>query len=601
MIQIITITGKALDIAPNQEVSFTIENAFFSTDHIDTPWSTDFELRITANNCAIFMYVPAMLLPPRKTTVQATCLIDGMPVMQGIIEVLSYSNSSIKVSFTGRDIANQLTGYLNELPLEEWNFGKMNDLTEFREFIHNAVQGKFAAFEAPLLLRSDQLDYSQDANHIITGPNSDRETSAEKMAIIREYWNGRYANFINYIQKYTAANKTNLWERTGVPYIIPVVRLSYLLSLITNLKISSDQYLNYLSKIGILAPNKKNAMVSDIYHGGLDEDENGDYILSLAAGLPKIKVATVLKEVVNIIAATVYLENGAISIRPNSDIINDPGYIDWTDKIAEDFSCDIEEGCAYIYGYQDTENSTAIDQNEVQNVDSYYDIYKLWNDGAFDKTKNYVFKIKTTGDIYSVFFEGTINGHPEFSLLKRGGDKEATAPASDDEDELTTYNAQTNAKLVKCIPATMFFSDYFLWYGVFMAAVVDIPKIGSDPTENITIGILQDRQMVDKGVTLARNDAMPELLITENPITTPLTLSKEDPLYLNYHKPYKDFLAKSKSAHTLELDITARDIADLKIWKKRLLYNQLFFIKSIVITTNTSTDYFHAEGIFVRV
>lgn len=597
MIQFVTSSGAVLDLVPDQDVSITIDNAFFSTEHIDTPWSTDIELALTANNCRVFMCMPAMLFPPQITDVQATCHINGVPVMHGDIKVISYSPTSIKVSFSGRDIDDYLSGYLNEMPLASWNFGSMIDLAEFREFMQKAVDGTMPEFEAPLLLRSDRLDYLEDAKHTIPGPNSDREYTRERMIELREYWNGRYANFINYKQQYAVPAKMDLWERTGVPFLIPVVRLGYLLAQISNLQVGSAEYMGYISKIGILAPNKKNALPDDIYHGGLDHDDKGNYILSLAAGLPKTKVSTFFKDIVNLLAATVYLENGKITIRANRDILLDDEPIDWTDRIAEEFESTLEEGSSYLAGYQDSESASEIKEEDIITVHSYYDIFKMWNEGTYDVSKNYIFQIKRTGDIYSVIFDDTLEGHPEFSLLRRGGIQEEKKA---EEDERDVVNAQTNAKLVKCIPATFFYADFFTWYGVYMAAIVDIHESESDPAENITIGILQDKQMVDKGVTIARNWVSLELLITETPVTTPLTLSESDALFNVYHRPYKDFLAKHKTTHTSDLNIKATDLLELKIWKKRILFNQHFFVKSIVISTNTSSDYFHAEATFVR-
>ena len=597
MIELITTLGKVLDLIPDQDVSITIDNAFFSTEHIDTPWSTDIELALTANNCAIFRYVPAMLLPPQRTEVQACCHINGVPVLYGNVKVISYSQTTIGVSFSGRDIDDFLSGYLNEMPLASWNFGSMNNTAEFREFIQKAVDGTLAEFEAPLLLRGDGLDYLEDAKYIIPGPGSDREYTREKIIELRQYWNARYANFINYKQQYAPPATMDLWERTGTPYLIPVVRLSYILSLISNLNIYSANLLEYIARIGILAPNKKNALPSDIYHGGLDCGDDGQYVLSLSSGLPKIKVSAFLKDIANLLAATVYLENGKISIRANRDILADAEPIDWTEKIAEEFESSLEDGSSYLVGYQDSENASEIKEEDITTVESYYDIFKIWNDGTYDKAKDYIFRIKKTGDLYSVIFDDTINGHPEFSLLRRGGTEEQK---KNEEDQRDVVNAQIAAKLVKCIPATLFYADYFLWYGVYMAAIADIPKPGEEPTENVTIGILQEKQMVDKGVTLARNRTSPELLITETPVQTPLTLSQGDALYDLYHKPYLDFLAKNKTSHTSDLNITASDLNNLKIWKKRILFNQYFFVKSIAITTNTSSEYFRAEATFIR-
>lgn len=541
-----------------------------------------------------------MMLPPGNTTIQVLCYLNGVAIMSCKAEVLSYSRTSIKISLTGTDINDNLSGNINSLPLATWNFGKMTDLTQFWTLMQNAAQGVLPEFEAPVLLRSNRLDYSQDIDHVITTPKSSYPTG-EPMTDTRAYWNSRYANFINYVQNYTDTNKNNPWEKSGTPYLIPVVHLNYILSLIPELTISSD-YAEYLSKIGVVAPYKKNALISDIAHGGLDKDEKGDYVLSLADALPKIEISSFIKNILNILSATIYLDNGKMTIIANNDIINATDIIDWTDKVADDYDCDISNGYKYVAGYQnlnDDAEAKEIDMSQVQIVDTYQEIYNFRATPNLDKNKNYIFQIRSSGDIYSISFNHTIEGHAEFSLLRRGGSTNKSSSETDNDDD-TTYNAEVKINLVKSIPSQFFLFDYFSWDSVLMAAITDIPEVGAEPSEDITIGMLHNRQLVERGVTLTRYGMVVEGKWLVEKSCPSLLLNEESHLYQQFHKGLAEFLAQPKTEYSVLLNITAIDISTLRIWKKRLIYNQIFYIKTLEVKTNTSTEAIAAQGVFIR-
>lgn len=593
MFAFITTEGKWLDVEPDQDIAITIDQPFLSSDRMPVPWTTDFNLRLSESTCRIFGYTPAILLPPNNLSVLGTLYLNGIPIMPGKVVVINYTRSSLQVSFKGQDIEDQLTGNLPDLPLMEWNFGKMSDLTNFWDFMQKAVDGLLPEVAAPLILRSDRLDYSQDALNMIF----ELESVSGGQVSRREYWNSRYANFIGPSQD--ASNRLSQWIQSGTPYLIPVVRINYLLSVIAGLDTSSAAN-EYFLQAGIVAPNKDNALISDIAHGGLDQNQSGDYILSLSRALPNVEIASFVKDVLNLFSAAIYLEDRRLVIRMNSEVINDAEHVDWTQKIDDEFECDYADGLEYECGYDDIDAGTSdkeISPDDITEVKSIADIYTMWELSDYDPDKAYVFKIMGTGDLYSVTFSATIGKHPEFSLLRRGGPQsQKTTVVSASGEAPSTFSAKTRIKPVKNTPVYFSRYGYLPGWSIYKAVITDIPEPGGEASEQVVIGILQDRQMVSDGSTIKRGT---EIFVKET-TAAPLMFKEDGLLYSKYHKPFADFLSRPKSEYKMQLNLSASDIAELKIWRKRLLYNRLFYIKTLEITTNTTTDVIHTEGTFIQ-
>lgn len=71
-------------------------------------------------------------------------------------------------------------------------------------------------------------------------------------------------------------------------------------------------------------------------------------------------------------------------------------------------------------------------------------------------------------------------------------------------------------------------------------------------------------------------------------------------LYERFHKTFAEWRTKKKSTIKAELFLTPSDVINLQLWKKRMLHNRLFLIKSIELTLSDEVDIIFANAEFVE-
>lgn len=80
-----------------------------------------------------------------------------------------------------------------------------------------------------------------------------------------------------------------------------------------------------------------------------------------------------------------------------------------------------------------------------------------------------------------------------------------------------------------------------------------------------------------------------------------MQLEGENGLYNRFHKPYAEWLARDKEMLKVDLNLTASDIANLRLWVKVLVFNVRYLIKTLEITGNTTHDILHSNAELVEV
>lgn len=133
-----------------------------------------------------------------------------------------------------------------------------------------------------------------------------------------------------------------------------------------------------------------------------------------------------------------------------------------------------------------------------------------------------------------------------------------------------------------------------------MSAVIEFPTVGSDerPT-TIYIGLLIGHNFLDQGnyFTLPFSTSGGTEM-NNNPLS--VAIGGPQGLYERFHKRFAEWYVKKKNSIKAELFLTPADILNLQLWKKRMLYNRLFFIKSIELTLSDEIDIVFANAEFVE-
>lgn len=578
MVEFFTTNGIRIDLIPNQELALTIEHAFLSNDGIPVAWTTDVELAATERNCRLFGFPNSMLIPSQKKQINVVMQINGIPTMPGKLKLLGPASNMLRASFSGVEIESSLTGHLKDVAFDKWNFGKLGDYddkTLYNEVMSSAANGTREDFATPCMIRSEAEDVEE--------PYIDLSSVSTK-----ESWATKFCN-----------------AKIGT-FTIPVVRLKYILRKVFPDCEIDKEFEGYIDKIGIVAPYRKNGSFADIDTGCLDKDEAGNYVLDLAEAMPDITVLDFMKNLLNAFGATVYLTQSGKQIIANKTILESTEFENWTNKISDDFEQEYEDGRNYEFGFSGV-NDTEIKEPVV-------DCATIGE--AFNLAEGTVAHALDTGDYYRVLEKhirlgisaGESTGYrvAALKLLKQGGMEIENIS----ENDLETVSATCSFTPVRTLPYHFHTQISWAIQGItcMMIPIVEIPSVGGARPTNVFFGTLE-RVTAD-----FVNAYAPLIQLTSTGCYgdgsywisffysdgRKLTMNDENGLY-QFHIGYKKWLLAERTITKAALNLAAGDIANLKIWKKIMLYNQLFLIKTLTITLNTSKDYINTEAEFVPV
>lgn len=133
-----------------------------------------------------------------------------------------------------------------------------------------------------------------------------------------------------------------------------------------------------------------------------------------------------------------------------------------------------------------------------------------------------------------------------------------------------------------------------------MTPAIDLPAIGGTRPDTVYIGRLLDNNFVDKGYYFSRPTYMVDSVV-EKKSTLSLAIDGENGLYEKFHRPFAEWVQKSKCPRKVAFDLSPADIANLRLDAKYLMSNRQWLIKGLELTMNTSSDSIAAEGEIIPV
>lgn len=566
MVEFFTTDGIAVELLPDQDLAVTIDNAFLSSDRIPVAWTTDAEAAPSDTNCRLFGYPDAMLFPFRRKEINVEMRINSIPIMLGKLKLLGPSHDALKVSFVGVSIEDSLTGTLRDAPFNKWNFGKLGDndnKTLFDDVMAGAAANTREDFATPLMMRDSEKDTPDDYSY-----KADDQPP-----------------YVFFATKYLNSPKAD--------FTIPVVRLKYILQTVFADCNIDSVYNQYIEKIGIVAPYRKNGSFADYKPGCLDRDKDDNYILDLADSMPDVTVEDFVKGMLSTFCATIYITKDGKQMMSNNAIIHNQDFVDWCEKVADDMEQDFEEGQSYEYGFSGIPDSEV--NEKITDVATLFDCF-----AAPDGT---AVRCSATGDIYRKIKRSCILGSNNtkdiagVEILRQEGMLSEETPNK----ALETFTATSDWIPVKSLPYTFIYSvGMTQWSDGIMTPIVEIPSVGGTRPSTIQFGILETGYEGEfaNAVQLTSNGfiGLKQVGSFIPGTGTSINLRGSNGLYELFHRSFMEWLSKDKTVTKVSVSLSAADIANLQIWRKVMLYNQLFFIKTLSITLNTSTDKITSEA-----
>lgn len=588
-------SGRTLDITPGQEITLTLENPLFADDRMPVAVSTGIEFPLSPTNKVEFRFVDVMMIPPAVQKIPAAIIFEGFELFSGELQFDEFSDQTLKYTFVGADATEAFSGNIHEIACRDYGGMAMST------FVQNARKGDYPDIGLPMIVRkanSAKIEYPTAAGE------------AECSSI------DKYANHLY----------------TNTPYIIPAIKAAYLLEKIHPKLIFPSQIQDYLDRMAILGTYKPEAWQNDRYGIPYTTPSwSNPYIgdgFNAAEALPEMTKAEFIANILKMFCATIFPEKGYYNVRTNSSILQDKTFIDWTQKVSDIYAIVAGEAGSYSLEYANGEQNydpakeEEFDEELAQSIysasnyeeliskfrtsDNYVDVrvtfsgnvysgkavkaYLYWSRSPGEMGKPIFNKTETSIPLIDIVFQANVN---KIELSEGGGDGQ-------------NYENNIGFICTPCIPANV---ATFIYTGSTnaqvtlraMAPVVDIPTVGGNRPSDVYIGLLIENNFFDQGNYFTRPepyiDGGTEMANTRYSIA----IGGTNGLYAKFHETFAQWQVKKKDSVKADVVLSPADIAQLKLWRKIMLYNRLFLIKTMEITLSDKATVAFANAEFVEV
>ena len=588
-------SGRTLDITPGQEITLTLENPLFADDRMPVAVSTGIEFPLSPTNKVEFRFVDVMMIPPAVQKIPAAIIFEGFELFSGELQFDEFSDQTLKYTFVGADATEAFSGNIHEIACRDYGGMAMST------FVQNARKGDYPDIGLPMIVRkanSAKIEYPTAAGE------------AECSSI------DKYANHLY----------------TNTPYIIPAIKAAYLLEKIHPKLIFPSQIQDYLDRMAILGTYKPEAWQNDRYGIPYTTPSwSNPYIgdgFNAAEALPEMTKAEFIANILKMFCATIFPEKGYYNVRTNSSILQDKTFIDWTQMVSDIYAIVAGEAGSYSLKYANGEQNydpakeEEFDEELAQSIysasnyeeliskfrtsDNYVDVrvtfsgnvysgkavkaYLYWSRSPGVMGKPIFNKTETSIPLIDIVFQANVN---KIELSEGGGDGQ-------------NYENNIGFICTPCIPANV---ATFIYTGSTnaqvtlraMAPVVDIPTVGGNRPSDVYIGLLIENNFFDQGNYFTRPepyiDGGTEMANTRYSIA----IGGTNGLYAKFHETFAQWQVKKKDSVKADVVLSPADIAQLKLWRKIMLYNRLFLIKTMEITLSDKATVAFANAEFVEV
>lgn len=588
-------SGRTLDITPGQEITLTLENPLFADDRMPVAVSTGIEFPLSPTNKVEFRFVDVMMIPPAVQKIPAAIIFEGFELFSGELQFDEFSDQTLKYTFVGADATEAFSGNIHEIASRDYSGMAMST------FVQNARKGDYPDIGLPMIVRkanSAKIEYPTAAGE------------AECSSI------DKYANYLY----------------TDTPYIIPAIKAAYLLEKIHPRLIFPSQIQDYLDRMAILGTYKPEAWQNDRYGIPYTTPSwNNPYIgdgFNAAEALPEMTKAEFIANILKMFCATIFPEKGYYDVRTNSSILQDKTFIDWTQKVSDIYAIVAGEAGSYSLEYANGEQNydpakeEEFDEELAQSIysasnyeeliskfrtsDNYVDVRVTFSGNVYSgkAVKAYLYwsrppgvmgkpifnKTETSIPLIDIVFQANVN---KIELSEGGGDGQ-------------NYENNIGFICTPCIPANV---ATFIYTGSTnaqvtlraMAPVVDIPTVGGNRPSDVYIGLLIENNFFDQGNYFTRPepyiDGGTEMANTRYSIA----IGGTNGLYAKFHETFAQWQVKKKDSVKADVVLSPADIAQFKLWRKIMLYNRLFLIKTMEITLSDKATVAFANAEFVEV
>lgn len=567
MIEIITASGVSLDLDPTYEFEIEMENPMLDDTHIPIAYSTSIAFLPTAKNKAVFGYLAAMYREPDVKQLSVSIRAGGIPLFWGLLEYESMEEGKLNYTFAGRDLEDEWSGYIHKLSHLTTRIIRRNNsyIQQFDQFLKSIRDGKLdfiKDFELPMIVGEENItDVEYSKNDI----------GAEKVSVMVKYHNYYWTPLLS--------------------VVTPAVKVASILSEAFRSISVSEKISTLYEALAILGLHRSKQLCA-LY--GMQQMDNYDLILDVADTLPECTVLDLVTNITRLFCASIFREGQSFVLKTNREVLADSTIIDWTNKVLDEYSLSREESSSYSFGYSndDSENTyTTESESSGTTSGSIVDVSNMLSViQTIENSSEYVaVRNLATGDMYSgKKMTVTTATNSQYTLPYMDMLLHKLHKVTSDDKKENSFDNSVDFKCVRCIPIA---SVYDLNPSITLhqvCPIIKFPAAEDERSSDIWIGALINNQLVNKGVYFER----PSSTIHSNIGEWANSNLSIDPavLYRRFHRHFAEWLAENRRVITMDVFLSLQEIADLRLYRKIMVYGQVFFIKKITHTFIANID-----------
>lgn len=572
--------GYTVQLSEKVSLNLIIESPFVASDRIPTPYTTTFDLPSTPDNLKFFNF------PNRVTSKggfkEYGCYIyfGAINILTGVLVVQQY-NKTIKSFFRGVVFSDNLTKKLNNIDAEKYSLGlgsrgtisftnPDNYAYKYKQFMQSRIIGSTDFVAAPVRIKD------------VAWPNTN--PTYAPAAYGYEALSLQYFNFFNAKDKvYTLGESSDM--RHGPVFAQPFLHTVFD-EIFSNTLEENVFRQGELAKVVLVTSYHKNFYehLIETYKGILLDnsyDYNIEQYFKMESYLPELQANEFFKDILKVFCCTLFSVKGKFKIVFNQDILNSKVIENWGDKLIGELFISKMDRLEYVYGYAD--NIEQMDDfTPVSTLGNLSDLVNLPvapadNDNEYMVASlNQVMKKIATNN---PSFGPPVIYTYEVVNAGFGGFNEAVGEPFDMISNVTP------------LPLTV---DFYWWTNTGSPDITRrnwmVPIWEGDRLVRPNLGYIMIYQGLNN--TFTQPDQYP--LLTNHNVDQfgnrlgdiSLNWGGENGLLNRFHVSYKEWIETTKLKASGTILLSALDLKNLDLSKKKHINGKLFFIERLSITIN---------------
>jgi len=584
------VNGYNLNLAEDIAINLTIENPLITTDRIPIPGSLSFELEPTPTNLKATNYPNRVTVAPIDLSSEFELSFGPVIFLKGTFMVLGF-DKKIKCQVVGVTLSDYAKKSLKDVTLQRYDFGRgtenyPNFTTSgsygyaFAQKIQQSIPGTDLFVAPPVRIAGVEYDRTNGGNG---RPDRGGSTTAGENGLVMA--DQMYLNYFN------PRAKTYWPQSFWHPWIYPMPKVSYVVDYIFDKVLEVNPFLTgELSKLVLVTSFHRNwprrilldndfprlPMVpgtggrpTRVPVSSIPDQYKADTFFRLESFLPDMPSSEFLQSILKMFCATLYPVSGKLRLMYNKDIFASTAVDSWSDKLTGRLSTELMDLQTYMYGYSGVDSDDeVIGEFSVNSVQDLINLDVTEINGA-------LINVATTGQVFrKTVKEGTAFYDLENSGL--GGQKEGD----------NTFDMVSQMS-----PLKMSLNKYW-WIDT---STTTLPKLDWYVPE---MGVNRESRPVTTSVMFYHGLKSTFTAGDEYPFLTShnydhfgnrlgdisLSFNGPDGLIAKYHTVFKAWVEKKKIKASGTFLLSALDLKELDLSKRKNIQGKNFFIDKINIT-----------------